>query len=182
MDEPVPLEALLPGHGRFFGRVHALPVRVYYEDTDFSGMVYHANYVRFCERGRSAFLRAAGIAHEQLLARAEPVLFAVTKLSLQFHQAARIDDALVVRTCYECVRGARLLIVQEVWRGTIRLVSAEVEACCINSAGRAIRPPADFVAVLAPWFRPEPGPAREIVRSTAHGNAVVEGIKGETRP
>lgn len=150
-DLPQP-EHLLPDNGRFFGRMHALPIRVFYEDTDFSGMVYHANYARFCERGRSAFLRAAGIAHEALLAREEPVLFALTKLSLEFHRAARIDDGLVVRTWYECIRGARLFIRQEVWRGSQRLVSAEIEACCINTAGRAIRPPADCVQVLSPFF------------------------------
>lgn len=153
MENTPAAEDVLPDHGQFFGRMHALPIRVYYEDTDFSGMVYHANYARYCERGRSAFLRAAGIAHEALLARDEPVLFALTRLALQFHRAARIDDALVVRTWYECIRGARLFITQEVWRGSERLVSAEVEACCISSAGRAIRPPRDCVTALAPRFR-----------------------------
>ena len=62
-----------PNPGRFDGRVHRLPVRVYYEDTDFTGVVYHANYLRFFERGRSDFLRVAGVHHSELLAGAEPL-------------------------------------------------------------------------------------------------------------
>ena len=67
-----------PSAGRFDGRVHVLPARVYYEDTDFTGVVYHANYLRFFERGRSDFLRVAGVHHSELLAGAEPLGFAVT--------------------------------------------------------------------------------------------------------
>src|SRR5262245_19133910 len=89
-----------PSAGRFEGRVHFLPARVYYEDTDFTGVVYHANYLRYFERGRSDFLRAAGIHHTELLNAAEPMGFAVNKISLEFLKAARIDDALVVETAF----------------------------------------------------------------------------------
>ena len=69
-----------PTSGVFRGRDHLLPVRVYYEDTDFSGVVYHANYVRYFERGRSDFLRLAGVSHADLFAGETPLAFAVTRI------------------------------------------------------------------------------------------------------
>ena len=101
-----------PTAGRFDGRVHHLPVRIYYEDTDFTGLVYHANYLRFFERGRSDFLRVAGVHHSELLDGAEPMAFAVNKMSLEFLKPARIDDALVVKTAFETMRGPRIFIAQ----------------------------------------------------------------------
>ena len=92
--------------------MHKLPVRVYYEDTDFTGLVYHANYLRFFERGRSDFLRVAGVHHSALLESPEPMGFAVNKMSLDFLKAARIDDALVVETAFETMRGPRIFIAQ----------------------------------------------------------------------
>ena len=83
-----------PTAGRFEGRDHLLPVRVYYEDTDFTGLVYHANYVRYFERGRSDFLRLAGIGHARLLDQEAPMAFVVAELNLTFLKPARIDDAL----------------------------------------------------------------------------------------
>ena len=88
-----------PTAGRFDGREHVLPVRVYYEDTDFTGLVYHASYVRFFERGRSDFLRLAGVDHVAM-ARLDTA-FAVLRLDVTFKAAARIDDALEVRTVFE---------------------------------------------------------------------------------
>src|SRR5271163_3525120 len=73
---------------------HRLPVRVYYEDTDFTGVVYHASYLRYFERGRTEFLRAAGVEHAALLALPEPCAFAVTRISVAFRKPARVDDAL----------------------------------------------------------------------------------------
>ena len=93
----------LPTAGRFDGRDHLLPVRVYYEDTDFTGLVYHANYVRYFERGRSDFLRAIGVGHADLLEEAEPLAFVVSELNIRYLKPARIDDALVVRTVYEAM-------------------------------------------------------------------------------
>src|ERR1700749_4594833 len=97
-----------PSAGHIVGREHRLPVRVYYEDTDFTGVVYHANYARYFERGRSDFLRLAGVRPAELLAGGAPTAFTVTKLSIAFLGAARIDDALIVRTTFEYARGARL--------------------------------------------------------------------------
>ncbi len=98
-----------PSAGVFEGREHLLPVRVYYEDTDFTGVVYHANYVRYFERGRSDFLRSIGVSHAALLDRPDPCAFVITRLEIDFKRAARIDDALLVRTTYDTIEGPRML-------------------------------------------------------------------------
>jgi acyl-CoA thioester hydrolase len=142
----------LPSTGFLDGREHVLPVRIYYEDTDFTGVVYHGGYVRFFERGRTDFLRLAGVHHAALLARPDPLAFSVTRLAVDFRRAARIDDALVVRTRFTGVRGPRLLIRQRILREAEPVAEAEVEAVCIDGAGRARRPPADLTAALAAYF------------------------------
>jgi acyl-CoA thioester hydrolase len=141
-----------PNAGRLDGIEHVLPVRVYYEDTDFTGVVYHGGYVRFFERGRTDFLRLAGVHHAALLERPDPLAFTVTRLAIDFRRAARIDDALQVRTRYEAVRGPRLFIRQRILRGEALVAEAEVEAACIDLTGRARRPPGDLVAALKPYF------------------------------
>ena len=141
-----------PTSGWLEGREHVLPVRIYYEDTDFTGMVYHANYLRYFERGRSDFFRLAGISHTALLALPEPTAFTLVRLELDFKRAARIDDALLVRTAYDEVKGARLMVSQRIMRGDELIAQAQVQAVCINLAGRAIRPPLTMVALLRPYF------------------------------
>ena len=143
-----------PTAGRFDGLDHLLPVRVYYEDTDFTGLVYHANYVRYFERGRSDFLRAIGVGHADLLEEAEPLAFVVSDLAIKYLKPARIDDALVVRTLYEAVKGPRLLIRQSVERGGEVLCRAEVTAVCIHLDGRPRRPTRALVDKVAPWLAP----------------------------
>src|SRR5580692_8395538 len=122
------MSANLPTAGVFEGREHVLPVRVYYEDTDLTGVVYHANYVRYFERGRSDFLRLAGISHSDLLAREDPAAFVVTRMELDFRAPARIDDALLVVTTYDRVRGPRLYISQKIVREETLIARAAVEA------------------------------------------------------
>jgi acyl-CoA thioester hydrolase len=141
-----------PSAGWLVGREHQLPVRIYYEDTDFTGVVYHGGYVRFFERGRTDFLRLAGVSHAALLERPDPLAFTVVKLAVEFRRAARIDDALLVRTRYAAVRGPRLFIRQRILRGAELVAAAEVEAACIDLSGRARRPPADLVQALTPYF------------------------------
>ena len=143
-----------PTAGAFEGRVHLLPVRVYYEDTDFTGLVYHANYLRYFERGRSDFLRLISIGHAELLDQAEPIAFVITRMDTRFRAAARIDDALVVRTTYEAVRGPRLIIHQRVTRGDQILTEAQVDAACIDLKGRPRRPPAALSMALGPYLAP----------------------------
>ena len=99
-----------PVMGVVEGGEHLLPIRIYYEDTDFTGMVYHANYLRYFERGRSDFFRIAGISHTELLNLAEPTAFTIVRIELDYRRAARVDDALLVRTTYDAVQGARLMV------------------------------------------------------------------------
>lgn len=142
----------LPSSGRFVGRDHVLPVRVYYEDTDFTGLVYHANYVRYFERGRSDFLRAAGVGHAELLEDEEPTAFVVSELSIRYRKPARIDDALIVRTRYETIKGPRLIVRQTVERDGDILCEAEVVAVCIHLDGRPRRPTRRLVELVTPWL------------------------------
>ena len=141
-----------PSAGWMDGLEHVLPVRVYYEDTDFTGVVYPGAYVRFFERGRTDFLRIAGVSHAALLERPDPLAFTVTRLAVDFKRSARIDDALAVRTRYETVRGPRLFIRQRLVRGDALVADAEVQAACIDLSGRARRPPPDLVQALQPFF------------------------------
>ena len=134
-----------PSAGAFAGREHRLPVRVYYEDTDFTGVVYHASYVRFFERGRTDFLRASGIGHRELLERSDSCAFVVTRLDIVFRRAARIDDALIVRTTYDRVRGPRLWVTQTITRDDELIATAAVQVACINLAGAPRRRPPDLV-------------------------------------
>jgi acyl-CoA thioester hydrolase len=138
------------------GREHVLPVRVYYEDTDFTGVVYHGNYARYFERGRSDFLRLVGIGHAQLLERPDPAAFTVVKLTLEFRRAARIDDLLHVRTLYETVKGPRLFVRQRIVRGDELIATADVEAACIDLAGKARRPPSGLAEQLGPYLAAPP--------------------------
>lgn len=143
-----------PSAGRFEGRTHLLPVRIYYEDTDFSGIVYHANYLRYFERGRSDFLRLAGVHHAELAAGAKPLGFAVNRMSLEFLRPARIDDALLVRTQFQSMRGPRVFVSQTLQRGAETLVTAAVEVCCISLSGRPRKPPPLLLAGLKPFLGP----------------------------
>lgn len=142
----------LPLSGRFEGRVHLLPVRIYYEDTDFSGIVYHANYLRYFERGRSDFLRLAGVHHAELAASESPIAFAVNRMEIDFIKPARIDDALLVKTEFTSVKGPRMFVSQAVERGAEVLVKAQVEACCISLTGRPRKPPTLLLEGLKPFL------------------------------
>ena len=144
--EPAIQSSTRPLSGTFVGREHRLPVRVYYEDTDFTGFVYHASYVRFFERGRSDFLRSIGVDHVAMAAL--QTAFAVVRLEIDFLRAAGIDDALVVCTTFDTVKGPRLLMTQSITRGDEVLAGAKVEAACIDANGRARRPPPELVLAL----------------------------------
>jgi acyl-CoA thioester hydrolase len=143
-----------PSAGWLDGREHVLPVRVYYEDTDFTGVVYHGNYARYFERGRSDFLRLIGIGHAELLDRPDPAAFTIVRLTLDFRRGARIDDALQVRTTYDSVRGPRLFISQRITRGDELVAEAQVEAACIDLKGRPRKPPSGLAERLRPLLAP----------------------------
>ena len=147
-----PMPDSAPSAGWFEGREHLLPVRVYYEDTDFTGVVYHANYVRYFERGRSDFLRAIGTEHTAM--RTLDTAFVVMKLAIQFVRPARIDDALLVRTSYDTARGPRLVVHQRIERAGEVLTTAEVEAACIHLDGRPRRAPPELAERIRPYLLP----------------------------
>ncbi len=126
--------------GYFRDDTHILPVRVYYEDTDFSGIVYHANYLRFLERGRTDSLRLAGVAQSNLHAEGEGIIFAVRRMTIDYVKPAMMDDILHVETRTREVRGASLIIDQCLMRGDDVIVTAEVRVAAI-SGGRPARIP-----------------------------------------
>ena len=144
-----------PTAGRFEGREHRLPIRVYYEDTDFTGLVYHGNYVRYFERGRSDALRLMGIGHAELLDGDQPMAFVVTRMQLDFLKPARVDEELLVRTRSEAIKGPRLLISQGITRGGDDLCRAAVEVVCIHLDGRPRRPTAALRDKVGPWLAGE---------------------------
>lgn len=127
-------------------KIFKLPIRIYYEDTDFSGVVYHAAYLKFFERGRTESLRYFGVTHTELLARDEPLVFAIRKMATEWISPARIDDLIEVRTRFAVVKGARMILDQEIWREEILIARAEVEAVCMSLAGRPRRLPIDVTS------------------------------------
>ena len=150
------MDDLLPASGRFDGKAHLLPVRVYYEDTDFTGVVYHANYLRYFERGRSEFLRLTGVSHTQLRELDPPMAFVVVRMTIDYRRAARIDDALIVRTQYERMDKARLHVRQTLLRGLDVIAEAVEEIACIDLGGRPRRPPQALMDGLRTWFLAPP--------------------------
>ena len=137
--------------GRFEGKVFVLPVRIYYEDTDLSNVVYHANYLRYMERARTEFFRAAGI-RVAYLDDPEPAAWALRKLEIEYVRPARIDDVVEVRTTVHTLTGARLLAEQSITcRGEV-LTRGSVEACIITLTGKPRRIPAEIRDKLLPFL------------------------------
>lgn len=143
-------EAALSGELTPLG--HRLKARVYYADTDFSGVVYHARYLEFFERGRSDFLRLVGVHHTALAAgeRGEKIVWVVRRMEIDFRSPARIDDILTVETRTLGVSGARITMAQQLKRGDELLVEARVEAAIIGENGRPRRFPKDWIAAFMP--------------------------------
>ncbi|WP_411816478.1 tol-pal system-associated acyl-CoA thioesterase [Hyphococcus sp. DH-69] len=133
---------------------YTLPIRIYYEDTDFSGVVYHAAYLKFFERGRTESLRTCGVHHSEMLKRDEPLAFAVRKMTTEWITPARIDDLLEVRTWFVSAKGARMNLRQEIWRDDQMLATADVEAACMSLDGRARRLPKEFIESFGVDRRP----------------------------
>jgi acyl-CoA thioester hydrolase len=126
-------------------QTHRIEVRVYYEDTDFSGAVYHAAYLHFFERGRTEMLRDEGIHHSELAQGG--VAFAVRSMTIEFEKAAHIDDLLIVDTALVEVTGARLTLEQTISRGGEVVTRATVVVVAIHD-GRAARLPASVIAAF----------------------------------
>lgn len=124
----------------------AFPVRVYFEDTDFSGNVYHAQYLKFLERARTEWLRARGVHHSGLVR--EGLVFAVRHMDISFDAAATIDDLLSVETQVAELSGARVTLVQVLKRGDKVLCRARVVVVLVNARGKPTRLPAALRALL----------------------------------
>ena len=139
---------------------HVMPVRVYYEDTDFTGIVYHANYLRFMERGRTNYLRLIGVDHralfEEALKEAPGFAFVVRSMQLEFMRPAFMNDLLEVATLPEEVKGASVLLHQKITRGDDLLVEAHVRVAFV-AGGRA---------------RPIPKPLRTAMRAHQEATGV----------
>lgn len=135
-----------PATGRFVGREHRFPIRIYFEDTDLSGVVYHANYLRYMERSRSDMLRLAGI-DQRAFHDAGEGAYAVSAMALRFRRPARLDDALLVVSELIEVRAASVDIQQTVRRGAEVLVEAEVTAALVSPSGRPRRQPAAWLDI-----------------------------------
>ena len=141
--------------GRFEGKTHILPVRIYYKDTDMSGIVYHGNYVNYFERGRTDFMRLTGIEHTDLGKREKPLAFAVISMDLRFKKAARIDDNLLVHTQYVSVKGAKMYAKQWITREGETICTNDLIAVTIDMNGMPQRPPADMVEIFTPFLSGE---------------------------
>lgn len=116
---------------------HLFPVRIYYEDTDFSGVVYHASYLRFLERGRTEFLRDVGI-HQHAAHAGAGFGFAVRAMEIEFRKPARMDDLVSVETVLAKLGGASAVMLQRVLRGAEVLVAARVKVAGV-AGGKAAR-------------------------------------------
>lgn len=143
------MTSTLPYSGHFAGREHRFAVRVYFEDTDFSGVVYHASYLRFMERARSDMLTCAGIMQSDAYAAGDGV-YAVAELTIKYLRPARFDDALLIVSTIEQVRAATCLIHQRVMCGDERMTDATVVAAFLSPEGRPRRQPADWIQKFTP--------------------------------
>ncbi len=127
---------------------HRLQIRVYYEDTDFSGVVYHASYLRFMERGRTELLRDLGVHQQAIHAGETSFAFVVRAMNIEFLKPARMDDMLTIETFAREVKGASAVLAQRVLRGDEVLVTADVKVAAVTD-GRPIRLPGGIRMKLA---------------------------------
>lgn len=130
---------------------HRLVQRVYYEDTDFSGLVYHARYLHFLERGRTDYLRCLGCEQSALLSvHDEGLVFVVHRMEIDFKAPARMDDVLTILTRTEKAGGAKMVLTQEIRRGDALLIAAKVIIAVINKHGRPRRLPDSIATAFIP--------------------------------
>lgn len=146
-----------PSSGFFEGKKHLLPVRVYFEDTDAGGMVYHANYIRYFERGRTDFLRATGLPHSDIMFGDDPYIWVVKDLSIDYKSSAKLDDALVVETRLIKLGGASITMAQRVLCGDVVRAQGVVRAAVVSDQGRPRRFPAVVHDKMAEYLMKEEG-------------------------
>ncbi len=151
------MELHKPYAGAFIGSTHYFALRVYVEDTDFGGVVYHANYLRFLERARSDLLRSLGIDQRAAIESGEGV-YAVAELHIKYCSPARLQDELIVASNIQEIRGASCVIAQKILRGNTILAEATVTAAFLSPAGRPRRQPPAWVEKFKHVMR-APGPS-----------------------
>ena len=137
-----------PFDGRFVDGKHYFACRIYFEDTDFSGIVYHANYLRYMERARSDMLRQLDMNQHAAYESGEGV-YAVVDLTMKYWSPARLDDDLLVISTVETLRAASVVIDQTIMRGSDRITSASVHAAFLTPAGRPRRQPKAWTKAFA---------------------------------
>ena len=125
---------------------HTFSVRVFYEDTDMGGVVYHANYLKFIERARSDWVRRLG--NDQNAMRDAGLVWVVRRIEADYLASAKFDDELTIETRMVSISGARLTMAQVVKRGETEVFRASVTAVCMNAKGRPVRLPAEIRALL----------------------------------
>lgn len=126
---------------------HTLPLRVYYEDTDAGGVVYHANYLRFAERGRTEWLRSLGLDHRSLRDSYGRQIV-VRRCQVEFRRSAKLDDALSISTQLLDMKGVRIVLAQRVERAGTALVELAVELVVVDLRGRPCRLPEPLLAAI----------------------------------
>jgi acyl-CoA thioester hydrolase len=141
------MQVPLPPSGCFDGTRHLYAVRVYFEDTDLSGVVYHANYLRWFERARSDMLRLAGI-DQRAAHDAGQGAYAVTGMDLRYQRPARLDDVVTIVSCVTEVAHATTRIAQQAWRGEDLLCTAAVRVAFVAPNGRPRRQPGEWIAAF----------------------------------
>ena len=125
-------------------KTHFFQIRVFYEDTDFTGIVYHANYLKFVERGRTNFLRLLGINHSELINSNELKYFVVYKMNSKFLGTSTIDDILEVRSILIGIEGVRLKIDQDIYKGEKKVFSANIELVLLDKNSKPMKFPDDM--------------------------------------
>ena len=138
-----------PTSGLIEGRIHRFAVRAYFEDTDLSGVVYHANYLRWFERARSDFVGLLGI-DQRAVNEAGEGAFAVTELTIRYLSPARLDDAVGIETVTEEMRAASCRMRQRAYRDGLLLSEAHLRIGFVAPDGRPCRMPAAWRAAFAP--------------------------------
>jgi len=140
-----------PLHGRFEGKTFIWPVRVYYEDTDLSGIVYHSNYLRYMERARTEFFRAMAI-KAAYMEDAEPSAWALRKVEVEYLKPAKFDDIVEVHTLATGLTGVRLNADQSIFCRGVLLTRGAVQACIISLSGKPKRIPPEIRDKLLPFL------------------------------
>ena len=125
-------------------KTHFFQIRVFYEDTDFTGIVYHANYLKFVERGRTNFLRLLGVNHSELINSNELKYFVVYKMNSKFLGTSTIDDILEVRSILIGIEGVRLKIDQDIYKGEKKVFSTNIEFALLDKNAKPMKFPDDM--------------------------------------